>query len=165
MIKVETYIKVNDEFVPLANFAGDVPEPDYVEGAIELEINGIKVLTLELWDDVNWLWPYISQGLIEINTQQQWSTYFPDQPIKLTFTTDELRRRITVSVFLPADKVFDKPEQHLKASASYEEFRTAMSEAAQEFFRRMAELIPEERADWERELRTLQAGVPLLQRG
>ncbi|MEJ7713449.1 MAG: hypothetical protein WKF84_27300 [Pyrinomonadaceae bacterium] len=157
MVKVESYLKVGDTFVLISEFEGRVPDPMYVEGAIELEMNGVKVLSLELWDDINYLWPYVAGGLLEITKEQEWSTDFPDQPITLTFRTDARRQRIFVEV--------DPSRGVVKTSASYDEFMTAMSEAAQEFFRRMAELIPEERTDWERELRTLQAGIPMLQRG
>lgn len=163
MVKVETYLKTDDEFIPLAEFAEHISDPVYIEGAIELEMNGVKALTLELWDDVNQLWLYIAQGLIEITRQQEWSTGFPDQPITLTFRTDVRRQRITVEVFIPADKIFTHVDRSACASASYDEFITAMSEAAQKFFRRMAELVPEERADWEREIRELQTGVSMFQ--
>lgn len=157
MVKVETYFKVGDEFVPLLEFTGHISDPVYVEGSIELEMDGVKVLPKELWDDVNWLWAYIINGLTELTTQAECLIDFPDQPIELSFRIDARWQRMFVELRL-------SPDEQVKASASYDEFMAAMSEAAQQFFRRMAELIPEERADWERELhRTQQLGIPTLQ--
>lgn len=107
MIRVESYLKVGNDFVPIAEFKGRVKDPEYVEGAIEVEIDGVKVLTLELWDDINWLWPYIANSLEELATEQTASTSFPDQPIELIFRTDNRRQRIVVEVVIPLTSIYE----------------------------------------------------------
>lgn len=149
MIRVESYLLVDKQFIPVESFTGRVPDPHYIEGAIQLEINGVMVLTLELYDYVDQLWSYVANGLIKLTTQQSWKTYFPDQPIELSFRTDERRQRVTVEATPSKGRV--------TASASYDEFMTVMSEAGQQFFRRMIELVPENRTANELVLRDLQS--------
>jgi hypothetical protein len=135
MINVQSYLKINNEFIPIANFNGRVPDPEYIEGAIKLEVNGVKILTLEMWDNINWLWSYIAQCLKELTTQQNTSTFFPDQPIKLIFSVDSERQHVVVEVIVPQDG-------YVRATASYNDFMNAMTEAEQEFSQRMDEIIP-----------------------
>lgn len=83
VVEVRSHLRREDgTFVPfhdLSSFAGDC---HYVPGAIELTVGGVEVLSLALWDDINWLWPYVVQALDECRRTGQGERFFPDQPLK-----------------------------------------------------------------------------------
>lgn len=58
-------------------------------GAISLTVDGVELLGPELWDDVNWLWPFVILALDECRRSGAGQRYFPDQPIEFF---RELRR-------------------------------------------------------------------------
>ncbi len=72
---------------------------EYVDGAIVLEVAGIAVLSLELWDDIDWLWPFVVQAFDDCRRLGAGERYFPSQP--LLFSVNALGRsgliRISVS--------------------------------------------------------------------
>ena len=43
MVSIASYLKQGTELVPLAEFRGPIEDEDYIEGAIELSINGKPV--------------------------------------------------------------------------------------------------------------------------
>lgn len=135
MIRVASYLLIDEQFVLVEDFNGQIPDPDYIDGAIELNINGVDVLTKEMYDYVDQLWSYIAQGLVEIEKTGTWETLFPDQPTELSFHADEKRRRVRIEATPSKGRVV--------ASADYDEFMLEMSKAGQLFFSRMMELVPE----------------------
>jgi hypothetical protein len=54
----------------------------YVPGAVSLIVDGVDVLETDLWDDVNWLWPFIVQALDDGRRTGSGRRAFPDQPIR-----------------------------------------------------------------------------------
>lgn len=151
MIKIKNYIKDGDAFIPIDEFNGKVPDPEYIDSAMELIINGVPVITRAEWDYMIPLWAYIANGfeeLAEKPEKSEWRTYFPDQPIELTFRLDRKNNKIEVESTPSRGKI--------KAKANLDEFLTVASEAGQKFFLRMAEIIPEERAEYENDARRMQ---------
>ncbi len=137
MVRVETYIKDEDNFILVDEFDGQIKEPMYVEGAITLQVDEKFILTLDLWDDVNHLWGYITEGFEELIKKNEWMTNFPDQPIRLTLRTDKEHNRIEIEA---------TPSKGLiKATAPFDEFLTVMSKAGEKFFLRMMQIVPEDR--------------------
>lgn len=60
---------------------------DSVEGAIELAVGAVPVLTSAEWDDVKDLWAYIAGMVNRLSRgEPEVSTYFPDQPIMFRLT-------------------------------------------------------------------------------
>jgi hypothetical protein len=57
----------------------------HIEGAIELDINGVDVIDQSMWDDVNQLCAYLTDMLMDLGKKGEASSYFPDQPIKIGF--------------------------------------------------------------------------------
>lgn len=135
MIKVQNYIKDGDNFIPIEEFEGKVPDPEYVDSAIELVINGTPIITCREWDNMDDLWSYIANGFEELVEKSEWTTEFPDQSIELTFRLNKLLNQIEVESTPSRGKV--------KAKTSLYEFLAAMSEAGQNFFLRMAKIVPE----------------------
>jgi len=54
---------------------------EYIDGAIVLEVAGVEVLSLEMWDDIDWLWPFVVQALDECKRLGVGERYFPSQPL------------------------------------------------------------------------------------
>jgi len=155
MIKVKNYIKDGDRFIPVEEFNGTLPDPEYIDSAMELIINGIPIITCQEWDYMDDLWSYITNGFEELAEKSEWKTYFPDQPIELIFRLDKNNNKIEVE---------STPSRgRIRAKAKLDEFLTAMSEAGQSFFLRMAEILPDEREDYEYEARRLRETVAALQ--
>src|SRR5215475_4985822 len=86
LIKIESFLRNNDgSFVSIQDVTNSPTDTRHVEGAIELSIDDIVLLDMKLWDDVDQLWAYIGDMLVNLRKGAEASTYFPDQPIKLTF--------------------------------------------------------------------------------
>jgi hypothetical protein len=82
-VEINTYIR--DEagaFVPcseLIRYGGDLR---HVAGYISFVVDGQPLLDEALWDDVDWLWPYVVQALDECLRDGVGERFFPDQPIR-----------------------------------------------------------------------------------
>lgn len=85
MITIESFFKVSDIFVNANEFNGPITDPNYIAGAIRISVNEKTFLSLDMWDYIDQLWAYISDGVECISKGNEFSTYFPDQPIKLSF--------------------------------------------------------------------------------
>lgn len=135
MITVQTHVKSGDAFVLISTFDGDVPDPRYVEGAIELTINGKKLLGLDMWDHVDQLWSYLVDAASSLAAGEEAGTYLPDQPIRVTLTPIGHTPLVGVQVKCGAET--------FSATAPSNELVNALAEGAQYFFRRMLELFPD----------------------
>ncbi len=136
MIRVETYIKDKDSFILVDEYDGHIKEPMYVEGAITLQVDEKFILTLDLWDDVNHLWGYITGGFEELIKKNEWTTHFPDQPIRLTLRINRGHNRIEIEA-TPSEGL-------VKATAPLDEFLTVMNKAGEKFFLRMIQILPQD---------------------
>ena len=71
-------------FVPVEEFVGPLQDRYYVNGAIDLAIDGIQILDVSHWDLINQLWEYFVDGLEIVCRGESFETYFPDQPLKFS---------------------------------------------------------------------------------
>lgn len=86
VIEITSYLRRGDgSFVRIVDCNQSSADPDYVEGAIGLSVNGVPILTIKEWDHVDQLWSYVSEMVQLMSESNSVSTYFPDQPIKLSF--------------------------------------------------------------------------------
>lgn len=137
MIEVTSYLRESDgQFTRVDAVASPPSNHRYVEGAVELKIDGIPIIDTVMWDYVDQLWAYIGDMVSSLREQGQASTYFPDQPIKLTFRKQGGKR---VLVTLEINGVTRK------ASADESELVASLRKNGSAFFRKMTELIPENR--------------------
>jgi hypothetical protein len=83
MIKVQTFIKNNDEFIEVSKVASDSIHEEYIDGAINLTVNNQNIISFELWDTIDDLWGYICNGLVEVSSGKEFECFFPDQPVKI----------------------------------------------------------------------------------
>ena len=133
MLLVKSFLRKNDNFVPVSDFIGGIPDSDYIEGAIEIFVQQKGLLTLEAWDYVDQLWCYFVDGLFEVVEGKEFETYLPDQPLKVVFRPDRYKRRVTIEV---------GDDETRSASVEYGEFMHMMTEEGIAFFHRLAELVP-----------------------
>jgi hypothetical protein len=151
MFEVQSFLRANGNFIPVSDFTTEISDTDYIEGAIEIYFCGKGLLTRNHWDYVDQLWAYFVDGLFEVAAGKEFSTYLPDQPIKVTFKPDRHRMRVTL-------EVVDRDGTRT-ASVEYNEFIRVMTTQGKAFFNQMAKLVPASRTsynDIERRLSSLQ---------
>ena len=85
MLRIESFFKEKDTFVIAREFQGPIIDPNYISGAINIVANDIPIITLAMWDYIDQLWAYITDGLVNITENKPFTTCFPDQPIELSF--------------------------------------------------------------------------------
>ncbi len=132
VITVHSYLRQNDAFVSLESFKGKLPDVDYIEGAIELTVSGKRLITTEMWDYVDQLWAYLLEGIDRLKNGEAFTTYFPDQPIEVTFLPVSGNRvEVSVVADTPNSIVTDK-----------DNFVAAIEFAAKLFFTELAKISP-----------------------
>jgi hypothetical protein len=134
-------------FVPLPEASGPVADHDYIDGAIELTIDGVPICDRTDRDLVDQLWAYICTMLGEFRTQDRVSTYFPDMPTELVFQRLKGGRMLVTYTANGVDQT--------SPSVMEDEFVEAMSSAARTAFAQLAVLVPENAASYDWALRQL----------
>jgi hypothetical protein len=151
VIEVVSYLRNSaGQFSQLDVATGRPGDPRHIEGAIELTINGVQILDTFVWDYVDQLWAYISDMIVALGERGEASTYFPDQPIRLSFRKQGLSR-VLVTLELDAST-------RRVASINESELVNALRVGGLAFFRKMSELVPENRAGYEPSVARLNRG-------
>ncbi|MFF8401719.1 hypothetical protein ACF06P_08810 [Streptomyces sp. NPDC015684] len=134
MIEIQTYLRgVDGNFVQVDTCVARPADADYVEGAVRINIHGVEIIGLGEWDYVDQLWAYVASMIPKLSATGYASTYFPDQPIELSF------RRQGPQVLVSA-----KTSNGIKkVSVSMSEFMASLRDAGVAFFGKMSELLPE----------------------
>jgi hypothetical protein len=138
MIDMSTYFRIKNDFVSLEKYSGSFKDIDYIEGAIVLSVNNVSILSLETWDYVDQMWGYVVNGLECIISGQNYFTYFPDQPIGLSF---EILKNDMIKVGVDY-------KGGAYSVISKNEFVTSVCSKAREFFQKMLELVPVYKKSW-----------------
>ncbi|MFE5538153.1 hypothetical protein [Streptomyces sp. NPDC056492] len=134
MIEIETYLRGSDgEFVQVDACITPPADVDYVEGAVRIAIDGVEIIGIGEWDYVDQLWAYVASMIPQLSAAGHASTYFPDQPIELSFR----RQGSQVLVSVKSGNVVRK------VSVSTSDFVASLRGAGVAFFDRMSELLPE----------------------
>ncbi|GAA0324653.1 hypothetical protein GCM10010302_74740 [Streptomyces polychromogenes] len=134
MIEIETYLRGADgEFVQVEGCTTRPVDGDYVEGTVRNAIHGVEVTGLREWDYVGQLWAYMAGMAPQLSATGHASTYFPDQPIELSFRRQG--SQVLVSVRIGSEVK--------KANVSGSSFIDALRAAGTAFFDKMSELLPE----------------------
>ncbi|QIY98057.1 hypothetical protein HEP87_33920 [Streptomyces sp. S1D4-11] len=133
MVEIETFLKGADGgFVQVEACRTPPPDLDYIEGAIRLSVDGLEIIGTEEWDYVDQLWCYIAEMVTEMQSSGYAETYFPDQPIKLSFRATGSRVLVTAKL----------GEEIKTGNASSVDFLEAIKSAGMIFFREMSGLAP-----------------------
>lgn len=145
--KVVTYLKIGEQFIPIEEYSGMVPDEYYVEGAIYCKINGQIILELKHWDLVDQLWVYIVQGLVALDRNEMYESSFPDQPRLLRVEPVAATcARITIG--------------EVSYEVDRESFVRAMKEGAERFFASITRLCPASKDTWDRYLTEVRSLKP-----
>ena len=131
-VEIESYLRVgSDHFVPIAlvdHYQGDLT---WLPGAIVLSIEGVEILSFDLWDDINWLWPFIINDISEYLSTGVGEGYFPDQPLRLRIERlGPLHTRVSVR----------GGDIHRQAVGLHDEFLEQVAVAGEEFFSHLRRL-------------------------
>jgi hypothetical protein len=121
-------------FTPIEDVARFEGDPEYVEGALCMDIDGVPLITAEYWDDVNWLWPFVVKASQACEETGHGETLFPDQPIE--FRLD----RVGDSGRVKASVTSSKDSRAAVTSAS--ELYPALADAGLHFFEHLERLVP-----------------------
>lgn len=140
MIDVRSYLKSGAKFVDVESFDGNIKDPDYIDGALVLSVNGIELVNVKMWDLIDQLWVYLVDGLELVSQGKEFKTYFPDQAIELCV------RPVNDNLVLVSVKIWSSVNQAL---SSREEFIRALALEAQRFFTAMGRLVPHEQRFYE----------------
>ncbi|MFI5674771.1 hypothetical protein [Streptomyces cellulosae] len=133
MVEIETFLKGADGgFVQVEACRTPPPDLDYIEGAIRLSVDGLEIIGTEEWDYVDQLWCYIAEMVTKMQSSGYAETYFPDQPIKLSFRAAGPRVLVTAKI----------GEETKTVNASSADFLEAVKAAGLIFFRKMSDLVP-----------------------
>ena len=73
-----------------------IPNSHYINGAIELNVDGVVVLDCNMWDLIDQLWSYITRMLEKFRSADKASFYFPDQPLKISL--ERIKRKGYVKI-------------------------------------------------------------------
>ncbi|EYU13172.1 hypothetical protein [Photorhabdus aegyptia] len=132
MIRINTYIKTKDEYIDIFQYDGKIKNVDYIDGALELTINGKNLIDKTMYDYIDDLWSYLSEGLSLLYDNKEFKCYFPDQPIEVRFIPSK-GDRVVVSVNCHSET---------KTSIDRKEFLISMRDHAIKFFEKLEELSP-----------------------
>jgi hypothetical protein len=128
MMKIRTYIQDGSNLAPIDQYTGSIDNPNHIEGAIDLEVDGTLIIDTEMWDYVDQLWLILISGAEHLIERKHLMGYFPDQPIEIVFKdlNDEfIELRVDSSVAL----------------VDRSEFLSVLLAEAEQFFRKLSELI------------------------
>ncbi|NHZ60839.1 hypothetical protein [Massilia genomosp. 1] len=138
MFSVKTVLKQGQDFVPIEDWQGKVADSGYVAGALILTLDGTIILDASVWDDINWLWPLIVNGLPDLLDGKDTATGFPDQPITFSVTHVD-REWLRLHVFCGGH---DYARKKIRKRAYLGE----MTRAAIDFFTRFDAIAPRDYA-------------------
>ncbi|MFH9044930.1 hypothetical protein ACH4FA_37295 [Streptomyces sp. NPDC017966] len=134
MIEIETYLRDSGgKFVQVDACTARPADADYVEGAVRIAIHGVEIIGISEWDYVDQLWAYVASMVPQLSAAGYAATYFPDQPIELSF------RQQGSQVIVSAKSGNDAK----RVSVSTSDFVAALRGAGAAFFGKMSELLPE----------------------
>lgn len=90
MIEIKSYIgsiniQSGKKFTLVHEYDGRMKDCRHIDGAIELTIDGLVLISQDQWDLVDQLWIYIINGIECVMSKKDYTTHFPDSPISLSF--------------------------------------------------------------------------------
>jgi hypothetical protein len=146
VISIRTLLRSSaGDFIPLEDLPATSGDAFYVEGAIELRIDHKPIMGVREWDDVNHLWGYIGNMIDELRNSPTVETYFPSQPIHLSFQRDD-----NFIVVTCGDR---------RASAPADELLIAIRDEGIRFWNAMLKLAPDNAAEYKFQIEQLRASA------
>jgi hypothetical protein len=145
-IHIQSLLRREDgTFIPVHAWEGPVIDSDYMEGALDLTVHEVSLITPSMWDYIDQLWAYILNVLEELSSSESTHTYFPDQPIKL-----EVERIACGLLRVSISSRSGKFNNSIQVQES--QFARKLIDEGESFFLRMQELNPGSRGQYEMEV-------------
>jgi hypothetical protein len=140
VFEIRTFLRMVDGSFSLVDACEEIPsDPDYVEGAIEIVVDGKEIVGKREWDCVDQLWAYLATMSKQLRRTGEATISYPDQPIEIS-----LKRQGTY--VLIASEAGDQRRSGLVAE---DEFLSVLQGAGEAFFNRMSRLNSRaERSYW-----------------
>ncbi len=113
-------------------------DEDYINGLIEISINGNKITDFTYYDDIYDLWSYYITAFDELLEKNKSSFSYPDMPLIVTLYLQGNR-----IVFKIGDKEFN---------VEAKPFLNQMSNEAKRFFHTLINLFPDLKFEYEEEI-------------
>lgn len=133
---VHSYLKDGRAFVLASEWTKPVPDKLYVDGAIDLVVDGKRLLSFEDWDLVDQLWAYLIDGLLSVfHTSKPFQSCFPDQPLELHISR------------AAADRVVFSVGNHSE-NVNAKELLLLVGHGGKEFIKDMNRIIPSLSKSW-----------------
>ncbi|MFC5746924.1 hypothetical protein [Actinomadura rugatobispora] len=152
MIEIKSYLQTRDgRLVEIGAASETLRDERYIDGALEMTVNGVRIIDVAMWDYIDQLWAYICTMAADLQATGEASTGFPDQALKLSF---ERQGRNRVLVTLTGTNV------HRAASAAEDELVAALREAGSAFFTELARVLPHDGGSYAGALATLLGTSP-----
>jgi hypothetical protein len=90
MIDIKSYIgsiniQSGKKFTLVHEYDGKIKDCRHIDGAIELTVDGLVLISQDQWDFVDQLWIYIINGIECVMNKKDYTTHFPDSSINLSF--------------------------------------------------------------------------------
>ena len=145
MISIESYLKLDDEYINVFEYEGSIKDSDYIDGAICLDINGVKLISMEMWDYIDQLWAYFTIGICDLFNRKVFKTRFPDQPIEVVFKPIRDQALIIVNCHSEVKVIVDRNE-----------FVRVMSEHALLFFEKLSSIKGVNKSQYRNEIEKLE---------
>ncbi|MEM9522072.1 MAG: hypothetical protein AAGA37_22375 [Actinomycetota bacterium] len=132
-INIQTFYRNgNGTFVPIAALPNRKKvDCEYLSGGITMTIGHVDLITLELWDDINWLWPFIVQSLSVCLESGHGGRYFPSQPVKFDSYSNRAQGQLVLTV--------KGPQFERTAYARAEELLPKVANEVRSFYRHYGE--------------------------
>ncbi len=135
MIEITSYLREEDgTFVKIGDVTRSPQDERYVDGALDLVINGVTILDTGIWDYIDQFWCYISSMIDQLLKEGEASTRLPDLPPKLTF------RRIGTNRVLVT---FSFPGERRATTVAQDELVDTLCRHGLDFLHKMSDLLPE----------------------
>ncbi|MEK6257899.1 MAG: hypothetical protein AABP62_04700 [Planctomycetota bacterium] len=133
---VDSFVLLKSKFVPLSQLENKLDDDKYIEGKIELMIDGANILTEDHWDLVDQLWAYLVDGVSSVVLDNKSvECFFPDQPLRLALKS--------LGVSSIEVTIGDDVTRVNKTS-----FVMAIGKGGKAFFEKMLQIVPSGKFTW-----------------
>ncbi len=122
MVRVRTYLATeNYELVPIEEFAGRIPNRDYVGGSIEIIVDHRPVKPKDNGDCLNDEWPSLISATLELVRGREGTCYVADCGETVTFKPIRAGRDVLITHGSRADTLTGKITSRPGACADFRE--------------------------------------------
>ena len=136
-VQIRSFVRRDDgSFLEIGDVVAHRGDCMYLPGAVSFTVDGVELFGLDLWDDVNWLWPLLVQVFVDCRGAGSGKRGFPDQPISISAERSWADHTLI--------RVTDGAAINRSAVAPDRELFESLAAAGSEFFRELRRLCPDD---------------------